>query len=510
MRRVVFITVADRAFFPGTLAAVNSILKFHPDADIKVVCSGLYNEPLTAEQQDLLGSRAQVLLHSFFEKPGRILAAWQLKAYAAADIGPDYDLVVGFDSDALLCAPLDDIIEATLEDGRIRGGKDGGGASYDETYSAYGISGGSFNAKYVSTSWYFCPIDSDTVELLHDWARCSDLAVYGPQDDKRFPGHGDQGVLNALLYSRNMTDRVELLENRLWSQHWTYEQDVVIFKDGGLYNASFGAKMRVAHVGGWRKFWNRDHADWVRAGGLSQSTTYVWFLYCFWFGTCQDWQKDPYEYLPNTSRHLCRELLHFYYQLAYIGKDVPKRWHDLTPSIFERMLDDSSRMMVLGEEMSKYQALGKFFGRKRIVEVGSYLGGSALALAASLMPTNVTVYAVESFMGDLDGSTGGWELPSMRRYNEESIEKYPFLRLLSVPVASSFAVQYFEDRSCDLVFIDLSSGAENIAAELAAWRPKIRIGGAMAGTLNNEVMAAVRSEFEKVEVDEGVWISIIE
>ncbi len=34
-----FLTVSDRMFFPGTLA-VNSVLRYHPEASIAVVSSG--------------------------------------------------------------------------------------------------------------------------------------------------------------------------------------------------------------------------------------------------------------------------------------------------------------------------------------------------------------------------------------------------------------------------------------------------------------------------------------
>ena len=44
MIRLAFVTVTDASFFPGTLATVNSILEFHPEADIYVVSN--HKDPL--------------------------------------------------------------------------------------------------------------------------------------------------------------------------------------------------------------------------------------------------------------------------------------------------------------------------------------------------------------------------------------------------------------------------------------------------------------------------------
>ncbi|MDQ3331630.1 MAG: hypothetical protein M3552_13410, partial [Planctomycetota bacterium] len=58
--RTVFLTVTDANFFLGTLATVNSVLEFHPDASVVVVVNS--DRPLTTQQSRLLKTAPQVQL----------------------------------------------------------------------------------------------------------------------------------------------------------------------------------------------------------------------------------------------------------------------------------------------------------------------------------------------------------------------------------------------------------------------------------------------------------------
>ena len=46
---------------------------------------------------------------------------WELKAYAACDLAPQYDLIIGIDSDCVLCAGVGDVAYRALETGRFTG-----------------------------------------------------------------------------------------------------------------------------------------------------------------------------------------------------------------------------------------------------------------------------------------------------------------------------------------------------------------------------------------------------
>jgi len=95
MCRHAFLTVTDHAFFPGTLATVNSVLEFHPDSEIFVVAN--HKHPLTGPQIECLrkSERVRLLDSREFDAAGRYLNAWELKAYACHDLCGDYDVIVG-------------------------------------------------------------------------------------------------------------------------------------------------------------------------------------------------------------------------------------------------------------------------------------------------------------------------------------------------------------------------------------------------------------------------------
>ena len=71
----------------------------------------------------------------------------------------EYDVLVGIDSDCLLCSDVDAELRICLESGGFLGGKDGDGAEYDSTYAVYGIDAPARNERYMSTSLYFCAVN---------------------------------------------------------------------------------------------------------------------------------------------------------------------------------------------------------------------------------------------------------------------------------------------------------------------------------------------------------------
>jgi hypothetical protein len=508
--RVLYLTISDSAYCLGTLAAVNSILFFHPDAKIKIISSGEYNERLSENQRlTFLSENIEVLDHSVFAKPGRVLGAWQLKAYAAADLGPEYDLLIGFDSDAVVCAPLTDIIEASLGDQKIRAGRDGAGIlSYDESYKVFGIPGGQTNYHGMSTSFYFLPINETTREVLRVWADCSNTAAYGPQDLKIYPGGSDQSLLNAILFSRGLSDTaLELLENRIWSQHGTFMQDTVVVRDGALFNVSCGQAMRVAHVGGMMNFWSAEFSEWIREEGQGQLFIYAWFLNNFWFGACGNWDADPFSIVGESFRHLFGDIITFYYHIEIVNSELPHLW-PLLPSAFYECAFDRVSIMMGEDDLEVYRRLAQQVATsQKVVEVGAFEGGAASMVAASLLNTRATVYAVESFLGDLDGSTDGWELPSMPAFAKQTKAKYPFLKLIALPLPSHAAAELFSTADCDLIFLDTSRKWEELAGEVERWRPKVRRGGILAGTnaKTPKFVSNLAKVFPEIEVKGDIW-----
>ncbi|PWT89407.1 MAG: hypothetical protein C5B56_07145 [Proteobacteria bacterium] len=317
MVRHAFITITDYDFFPGTLATISSVLEFQPCADVFVI----YNEkrPLTPPQFACIshGKNVSVLSSSQFAENGRFINAWELKAYAAHDLAHAYDVIVGIDSDCLLCSNVDDEIARSFQSGGVSGGKDGDGAKYDDSYRVYGLSPPAYNSRYMSTSLYFCAVTDANRRVLRKWADCCSRAVFngtGP-----CPGHGDQGVLNAVLFAENRAANVQLLDNCLWSQHSVYWESIIEYRDGVFCNRSAqGQRQRAFHCGGTEKFWAKAHSTRVLDSNQAQTYPYVWFLAMLWFGASRNRVIDPLEYLPPASHHLCEDLVRFAPKIAEV------------------------------------------------------------------------------------------------------------------------------------------------------------------------------------------------
>ena len=332
-----FLTVSDHFFFPGTLAAVNSIFYFHPDARICVVNNNIDKQGLTPEAQQLLTEQGvRIIDAQFFEQPARKLAAWELKAYAACDLSTDHELLIGFDSDLLLCSPIDDIMESAMNSAQWFGGKDGDGIDYDRDYACYGIEIPARNNVYMSTSLYFCPLTAQNRHILALWAEYTNQAEYNGQGN--CPGHGDQGVLNAILYRETISKNVSLLPNNLWSQHWSYWKDKVSFTHGQFINESHNnQQQRTFHCANYEKFWERGHIQRIRDGHGDQLMPYAWFLFMLWFGTCRSETLKATRYLTQECWHLLSDVFAFKHLIDTLAPNGMLDWDKL-----EKMLDPVS------------------------------------------------------------------------------------------------------------------------------------------------------------------------
>lgn len=319
-RRLV-VTVSDRFFFPGTVATVNSVLHFQPDADVVVVNNNLHQEGLTTAQKALFtGARVRVLDASYFEHPSRKLAAWELKAHAASDLTAGYDVLIGIDSDCILCAPIEDVIAQALCTQKFYGGSDGQ-THYDVPYRAYGIRTPVTNPKYMSSSLYVCALSPRNRRIVELWSQHCNNAIFG--GGERYPGHGDQGVLNAILYKHLGPQGVQLLNNPVWSQHGRYWSDSLIVVNGQLWHSSANGPQRSLHCGGTEKFWTARHLEMVHSNPR-QRINYAWFLMFLWFGECAfrsaaGSSAAPCDILPSEFWHLAHAPGNFRGELALIG-----------------------------------------------------------------------------------------------------------------------------------------------------------------------------------------------
>lgn len=463
MIRLAFVTVTDEPIFPGTLATVNSVLEFHPEADIFVVSN--HREPLTLPQLECLQGfeRVHVIDSRKLDAPERHIEAYALKAYACHDLCAGYDVIAGMDSGCVLCSDVSDVVQRCHERGGFLAGRDSDGVS-------------------MSTSLYFCAVNARNRAALVRWGNGS------------YPRTGD----------------IELLDNRLWSQHRTYWDSVIHFREGSFFNVSaYGQRQRSFHCEGSQKFWLYEHRDFVLDGHELQMYPYIWFLTMLWFGPCGNWKMDPHQYLPSASHHLFHDLIHFLPQIIQVYPRARERWNALSDAMINRALDGIPRMLSLeGGSMSEVIGLvATHPGTRRYVEIGGYEGGSVLTLGLRFLNRDIDFYSVESFMGNLSGTVDGQPLPSRRKFSEH-LARFPGLRVNLVPGDSQLAAALFEDASVDCVFIDACHDTLAVLRDIDVWLPKIRPGGIIAGDDYgwDSVRTAVNQRFPSANVTPIGWV----
>jgi predicted O-methyltransferase YrrM len=119
----------------------------------------------------------------------------------------------------------------------------------------------------------------------------------------------------------------------------------------------------------------------------------------------------------------------------------------------------------------------------RIVEVGVYCGRSLLFLAEEFWregKRRTHLWGVDHFVTFNSGTDG--EVDCWREFNRHFDSTGDAKQLVDVMRGpSAIMAQSFENVSLDLVFIDADHGYESMRADLAAWTPKVRPGGVIAG-----------------------------
>jgi predicted O-methyltransferase YrrM len=123
--------------------------------------------------------------------------------------------------------------------------------------------------------------------------------------------------------------------------------------------------------------------------------------------------------------------------------------------------------------------------RRKIVEVGSWMGRSTRALADS---TPGCVYAVDTWKGSdeaehhriLKGQPEEW---LFNEFKKNLLDHITSLKVTAVNATSEAAASLFKAKgdTFDMIFIDASHDHTNVMADLAAWFPLLAPGGLFCG-----------------------------
>jgi len=321
MASPVFYTVTNNRYYAGTVATLSSIRRFYRDEPIWVFPE--CRNSLTKAQSEHLRSLENVRLVPAAELTvGEVKEAWQMKAHSACFLaGMGAECIIQVDSDAVLCARLDGIVEQVTSQRLPAGGKDGNDKTYDLVKHAPYYDLCQTTAKdlrattlpYISTSILFLPVP-EIDEILQLWSKGVDEAEFGPKERKRrlYTGYSDQGIFNAILYFKGITPIV--LDNNLVSQHWVHGRDKIESRNGEFWN---NGKPQIAFhsVGHAPKFWMPQYVDFMAKSGNLEAVYQYWLSNLF-DGPCGLLRTAPLalleqrqgEYFPGgPAAHLFRE-----------------------------------------------------------------------------------------------------------------------------------------------------------------------------------------------------------
>lgn len=112
------------------------------------------------------------------------------------------------------------------------------------------------------------------------------------------------------------------------------------------------------------------------------------------------------------------------------------------------------------------------------VEVGVFRGRSLVYLADAIKRSGkrIRLIGVDRFTGDDACEPVGIDEVE-RNLQECGVSDVAML----IPCDSAEAAADFKDGGCDFVFIDASHDYESVKRDIAAWLPKVRKGGIIAG-----------------------------
>lgn len=133
-------------------------------------------------------------------------------------------------------------------------------------------------------------------------------------------------------------------------------------------------------------------------------------------------------------------------------------------------------------------AVDKFTDGDVFVEIGSWKGRSASAMAVNIVNSNKAIkfFCVDTWKGSEEHQEGqvfadvdviGGSLLDRFLENTKPVENH----IQIIRKESTVAANDFEDHSLAFVYIDASHDYESVKKDLNAWYPKVKKGGILAG-----------------------------
>lgn len=148
------------------------------------------------------------------------------------------------------------------------------------------------------------------------------------------------------------------------------------------------------------------------------------------------------------------------------------------------------------------ESASKFGEADKLVEIGSYKGRSAIAMAAN---TKATLYCCDIWS---ECGKDGWYYDVFR----ENTKDFP--NIIPVNRASIFAAREFKrwGAQFSLIFIDAAHDQFNVRQDINAWRPLLAPGGIFCGhdfdhVHHPDVKPVVDELCGPVDVIDTIWVA---
>ena len=154
----------------------------------------------------------------------------------------------------------------------------------------------------------------------------------------------------------------------------------------------------------------------------------------------------------------------------------------------------------------------KFDSGAHFVEVGSFLGKSAVYMAVEIINSgkNIKLDCVDHWQGSEEHNNN--DEVNLERLYEDFLENIKPVEGIINPIRANSidASKLYKPNSLDFIFIDASHDTDSVKADVTYWMPRLKEDGVIAGDdINNEGVAnAVKWFFdnEKLEIVGRQWM----
>lgn len=146
------------------------------------------------------------------------------------------------------------------------------------------------------------------------------------------------------------------------------------------------------------------------------------------------------------------------------------------------------------------------------VECGAWLGKSSAYLVDKASSKNIDVSIVDSWKGSINELQSSYVLASTTDVYDVFISNMGNRKYRPIKALSCEASLYFDNESCDIVFIDMEHTYEAVKNDIELWLPKVKAGGYLAGhDYTNDWIGVIQAVDEKlgkhnIKIQDTCWI----